>query len=109
MSSMVTFEMFARPAIRKMMGYSTWEKPSVMAVMEDTITNNDGRRVFARVVVERRAEGYFARATGPQGSGVLTSMSLANGLAVVPEDVPAVKPGDTVRVMMLDWDEGALA
>ena len=48
---------------------------------------------------------YFARLTGPQGSGILTSMALANGLAIVPEDKSGVKPGDVVDVMMLDWSE----
>ncbi|GAI16153.1 unnamed protein product, partial [marine sediment metagenome] len=47
----------------------------------------------------------FARLTGPQGSGILTSMALANGLVIVPEDKPGVKEGDLVQVMMLDWGE----
>lgn len=104
-SSMVTFEMFARPAILKMMGRKNWDKPAVEAVLEDTVTNRDGRRVFARAIVEKRDGQYFARITGPQGSGVLTSMSLANGLVIVPEDTAEVQAGDIVRVMMLDWNE----
>ena len=48
---------------------------------------------------------YYARPTGPQGSGILTSMSLANGLAVVAEDKTGAKAGDVVPVMMLDWNE----
>ena len=104
-SSMVTFEMFARPAIFKMMGRKSWAKPEVEAVLEDTVTNRDGRRVFARAIVEKRGGQYFARLTGHQGSGVLTSMSLANGLVIVPEDTAEVKAGDIVRVMMLDWNE----
>ncbi|GAJ16873.1 unnamed protein product, partial [marine sediment metagenome] len=48
---------------------------------------------------------YFTRLTGPQGSGILTSMSRANGLVVVPEDKPRVEAGDVVPVMMLDWNE----
>jgi molybdopterin molybdotransferase len=102
---MVTFEMFARPAIFKMMGRKSWAKPEVEAVLEDTVTNRDGRRVFARAIVEKRGGQYFARLTGHQGSGVLTSMSLANGLVIVPEDTAEVKAGDIVRVMMLDWNE----
>jgi molybdopterin molybdotransferase len=104
-SAMVNFELFVRPAILKMMGRKNLKKPTVTAVVEGAIENTDGRRVFTRVIVEKRDGGYFARLTGPQGSGILTSMALANGLAIVPEDKPGVKPGDEVEVMMLDWGE----
>lgn len=104
-SSMVTFEIFARPAIFKMMGRAIVPKPTVSAVLQDPITNNDGRRIFARAIVERRNGQFYARLTGPQGSSILTSMSRANGLVVVPEDAAEVKPGEKVSVMMLDWSE----
>ncbi len=107
-SSMVTFEMFARPAILKMMGKRNLTKPTIEAILEDRILNSDGRRVFTRAIIERREGKYYARLTGPQGSGVLTSMSLANGLVIVPEDVTEARPGATVRVMMLDWDEDVM-
>ena len=80
-------------------------KPTIEAVIEEPIVNSDGRRVFTRVIVEKRKDQYYARPTGPQGSGILTSMSLANGLAIVPEDTPEAAAGDVVRVMMLDWNE----
>ena len=101
-SSMVTFELFARPAILKMMGRKDWVKPTIEAIIEDSIINGDGRRIFARAVVEKRGGQYFARLTGPQGSGILTSMTLANGLVIVPEDKAEVEAGDVVRVMILD-------
>lgn len=104
-SSMITFEVFARPAILKMMGRNDLDKPSVTAVMEDALNNRDGRRVYARAVVERRNGGYYARLTGPQGSGILTSMARANALVVVPEDTPKVGPGDRVKAIILDWSE----
>jgi len=104
-SAMVNFELFVRPAILRMMGRSNLAKPTVRAVVEDTIENTDGRRVFTRVMVAKRGGQYFARLTGPQGSGILTSMVLANGLAIIPEDKPGVKPGEVVEVMMLDWNE----
>jgi molybdopterin molybdotransferase len=104
-SAMINFELFARPAMLKMMGKKSLAKPMVEAVMEDAIENTDGRRIFARAVVEKRGGRYFARLTGPQGSGVLTSMALANGLVIVPEDKPGVREGDLVQVMMLDWGE----
>lgn len=104
-SSMITFELFARPAILKMMGKKTLTKPAVEATLEDSIKNRDGRRIYARAIVEKRNGKYYARLTGPQGSGILTSMSLANGLAIVPEDKARMEAGETVRVMMLDWSE----
>ncbi len=104
-SSMITFEVFARPAIFKMMGRNNLSKSNISAVMEDSVGNKDGRRIFARVVVTRKDSKYFAHITGPQGSGVLSSMAKANGLAVIPESTNEVKPGETVEVIMLDWDE----
>jgi molybdopterin molybdotransferase len=104
-SAMITFEQFARPAILKMMGKKSWTKPTIRATIEDEIANSDGRRIFARVVVTKRGEQYYAKLTGPQGSGILTSMTKANGLAIVPETVKGVKPGDVVEVQMLDWEQ----
>ena len=104
-SSMITFEQFARPAISKMMGKKTLTKPTIRAIIEANIANNDGRRVFARVIVTRRDGQYYASVTGPQGSGILTSIAKANGLAVIPETSKGVKAGEMVEVQMLDWVE----
>lgn len=105
-SAMITFELFARPVILKMMGRENLARPTIEAVLEGSVVNRDLRRIFARVVVERRGGQYFARLTGPQGSGILTSVSLANGLAIIPEDREKVAAGDRVQVMMLDWRKG---
>jgi molybdopterin molybdotransferase len=104
-SSMITFEQFARPAILKMIGKKVLAKPTIRAIIEGDVTNSDGRRVFARVMVTRRSGQYYASLTGPQGSGILTSMVKANGVAVIPEDSKGVKTGDMVEVQMLDWEE----
>jgi molybdopterin molybdotransferase len=104
-SSMISFEVFVRPAILKMMGRSNLAMPTVTATMEEPVENDDGRRFFARVVVTKRDGKYFARLTGPQGSGILSSMARANGLAVIPESTKEVKSGGKVKVMMIDWDE----
>ncbi|MFP3898773.1 MAG: gephyrin-like molybdotransferase Glp [Dehalococcoidia bacterium] len=104
-SSMITFEQFARPAILKMMGKKDLAKPTIRAVMEDTVVNSDGRRVFARVSISRRGHQYYASLTGPQGSGILTSLTRADGLAVIPESVKEVREGEIVEVQMLDWAE----
>ncbi len=104
-SSMVTFELFARAAILKMMGKKNLNKPVVAATLEDAIVNKAGRRLYNRVIVAKRRGQYFARLTGEQGSGILTSMSMANGLAIIPEDKVETKKGETVQVVMLDWNE----
>ncbi len=87
------------------MGKINLSKPTIEATLEGYIKNSDGRRVFARAIVSREGDRYVARTTGPQGSGILTSMSRANGLVIVPEDVASVEQGETVKVLMLDWSE----
>ncbi len=104
-SSMVAFEQFARPAILKMLGRSRWAKPTVEAVLIEDVENLGGRRFFARAWVESRNGEYFARVTGPQGSGILTSMAAANALLVIPEEVSVARAGDRCTVQMLDWTE----
>ena len=100
-SSMITFELFGRPAIYKMLGKAGWERPRVRAVAEERIANTDGRRVFARAILTERDGKRYVSLTGPQGSGILTSMALANALAVVPEDVPAIEAGEEVECLLL--------
>jgi len=104
-SSMITFEQFARPAILKMIGKKILAKPCIQAVIRNDVVNTDGRRIFARVTVTHCGGQYYASVTGPQGSGILTSMAKANGLAVIPESSKVVKAGDMVEVQMLDWGE----
>jgi molybdopterin molybdotransferase len=104
-SAMVAFEMFGRPAIRAMLGKSRLARPMVNGVLTGAIYNTDGRRVYARVEVERRDGVYYATPTGPQGSNILTSMSRANGLAICPWDVRSIDAGEKVKIIMLDWNE----
>ena len=101
-SVMVSFEVFARPAILKMLGVTAWERPVVEATLMDTIQQKDDRRHFARVRVEAHAGECRAYLTGGQGSGILSSMVKANGLAIIPEDWTHAGAGTQVRVMMLD-------
>jgi molybdopterin molybdotransferase len=101
-SCMITLEMFGRPVIFKMMGRTDYKRPVISAVIEDEIENEDGRRVYARVIVERRENEYFARLTGSQDSAIMSSMLKANGLAIVSEDSEFIKKGDKVPVMLLN-------
>jgi molybdopterin molybdotransferase len=104
-SCMVSFELFARPALLKMMGKKNIAKPIVTAIMEETIENDAGRRLYNRAIVEKRDGYYYARLTGSQSSGILNSMSLANGLVIIPEEKKTVNKGETVQTLMLDWNE----
>jgi len=104
-SAMISFEVFARRAILTMLGKTKFERPTVRAVMTEDIQNDSQRRNFIRVYVERRGEGYVARSTGEQGSGILTSVARANGLLVVPENVAYVHAGEMVDIQLLDLPE----
>jgi molybdopterin molybdotransferase len=106
-SSMVTFELFGRPAMMKMLGKTDWKRPRVRAMAEESIVNRgDPRQFYARCIVRERDGRYYASLTGPQGSGMLTSMVHANGLTVIPAEVDEVQPGEEIEVIMLDWSHG---
>ena len=101
-SSMVTFELFGRAAVHKMLGKTQWERPRVTAIAKERIANTDARRIYARAIVEKQPDGtYTASLTGPQGSGILTSMALANAFAIVPEHILAIEVGDEVECLLL--------
>ena len=105
-SSMVSFELFGRPAIEKMMGRPDIERPTLKATTRNAVVNTDARRFFARCIVTRNDDGsYDADLTGPQGSGILTSMVSGNALTVIPEELSRAEPGDEINVMMLDWEQ----
>ncbi len=107
-SAMVSFELFARPAILKMLGKTNLQKPTVEAILADPIPRKDGRRHYLRVQVTREDGQYVARLTGEQGSGILLSMVRAQGLAIIPEEARSLPAGSKVQVMMLDWPEQVL-
>lgn len=107
-SALVSFETFARPAILTMLGKTKFARPSVQAILRDRAENNAGRRNFIRVHVSRNGNGeYTATTTGEQGSGILTSLSKANGMLEMPPDVLEYRPGDRVKITMLDYPEEA--
>lgn len=106
-SAMMTFELFGRPALFKMAGrlqqnVAAWERPRVRAVALDRIHNTDGRRFYARGIAEQTPSGWTLRLTGPQGSGVLTSMAFANAYAICPEDIEEIPAGAECDVILLD-------
>jgi molybdopterin molybdotransferase len=101
-STMVTFELFVRPAIRKMCGHPLPFRRSVPVRMAEPVSLRPKLQHFLRAVVRETPEGPEARLTGPQGSGILTSMVLANALLMVPEGQFETAAGETVRAILLD-------
>ncbi len=99
-SAMVTFELFVRPALLRMAGASQLFRPQVTARALDPISNPGPRRGYLRVTLSREGNEYGARLTGDQGSAILRSMVLADGLAVLPGDTVIAK-GEAVEVMVL--------
>jgi molybdopterin molybdotransferase len=104
-SSMVTFELFVRPAILTMLGRKDVFRPVVTAVIEEDVELRTGRDHFLRGIVTRADGGYRARTTGAQGSGILRSMVLANALLMVGPDVERLERGSAVRAMLIDCGE----
>jgi molybdopterin molybdotransferase len=99
-SAMVTFELFVRPALLRMGGAGQLFRPRVRARAVDPISNPGHRRGYLRVTLSHDGNEYGARLTGDQGSAILRSMVLADGLAVVPGDTVIAK-GEAVEVMVL--------
>jgi len=97
-STMVTFELFVRPAIRRLQGHTLPFRRTVRVVVQEPITLGPKLRHYLRAIVE----GTSARLTGPQGSGILTSMARANALLIVPADMPAVPAGTELEALILD-------
>ncbi|GAK49697.1 molybdenum cofactor synthesis domain protein [Candidatus Moduliflexus flocculans] len=101
-SSMVSFEMFVRPALLKMMGHAQIFRTVVSAQLTSDYRKRDERKHFVRVVLCQQEGVNLATLTGEQGSGILSSMAKANGLAVIDESRQLVRTGETVPVMLLD-------
>jgi molybdopterin molybdotransferase len=104
-SAMVTFELFVRPVMRRMLGHERLFRRPTPVVLEEAVSVGARLTHFLRAIVTVRPDASLgARLTGPQGSGILTSMSLANALLVVPEDRPSAAPGDRLSALLLGED-----
>jgi molybdopterin molybdotransferase len=101
-STMVTFELFVRPAIRKMAGHVLPFRRTVAVRVAEPVSLKPRLQHFLRAVVSDGPAGPEARLTGPQGSGILTSMILANALLIVPEGQLETPAGATLRALLLD-------
>jgi molybdopterin molybdotransferase len=101
-SSFVSFELFARPALRQMMGHDQTSRPLVLATAAEAMTRRvDGKLHLDRVVVDVVDGRYVAAAVRSQESNALAASAAANALALLP-DGEGVAAGDDVTVMLID-------
>src|SRR5205823_6009410 len=100
-SSLVTFELFGRPLIRKQLGLAQIFRRAIDVVAREELRISAKLTHFLRGVVTWEGGVAQARLTGAQGSGILTSMARANALLIVPPDRPVVTAGETVRALLL--------
>jgi molybdopterin molybdotransferase len=101
-SASVTFEQFVRPALLKMAGHSRCHRPVIRATLTERLTKKAGRIHFVRATLERRDGEVLATSTGSQSSGVMRSLSLAQGLVIFPLEATVLEQGEEVRVQILD-------
>jgi molybdopterin molybdotransferase len=101
-STMVTFELFVRPAIRRMSGRTLPFRRSISVRVAERITLGPKLQHFLRAVVSHGPDGAEIRLTGPQGSGILTSMVKANALLIIPEGQFETPPGAAAHAIVLD-------
>lgn len=108
-SALVTFELFGRPLIRTLAGFARAHRRTIAVTLADALTLGAPLTHFLRVVIERGSEGegeLVARLTGAQSSGMLTSMSSADALLIVPPEPREVAAGTWLRAIPLDGDFG---
>ncbi len=101
-SAFVSFEVFVRPAIRRMLGVQQMYRQLVRATLTEGITKSEGKRAYVRGRIEVRDGAYTVAPVGGMGSHLVADLALANAFIVVPERVTSVPAGATVSVMMLE-------
>ncbi|MGH3665785.1 MAG: molybdopterin molybdotransferase MoeA, partial [Egibacteraceae bacterium] len=100
-SAFVSFEVFVRPAIRRLQGRTDLNRPRVNAIVDEPLHSPPHRVSFIRVTLRRSSGVWHVLPTGPQGSGILRSAVEADGLAEVPADRTDVPVGEAVVVHLL--------
>ncbi|MGE5284162.1 MAG: gephyrin-like molybdotransferase Glp, partial [Actinomycetota bacterium] len=100
-SSLITFEVFVRPALMKMTGSPRPIKTPVKAALGEPVKKKAGKTQFLRVMVESGEEGYVARTAGDQNTGILRTLVLADGIAVLPLERTTFAAREKVDVLLL--------
>ena len=105
-STFVTFEILVRPFLLALAGHARVHRTVIMARAGDDLRAPESLTAFLRVTLSHTANVTEASLTGPQGSGLVSSLATADGLAVVPEGVQTVAEGSPVDVILLDDTPG---
>lgn len=100
-----TFEALVRPGLRKLMGYSSLDRPRIRVRAAERIESRVGRVDFVRCTLETREDGLWARTAGAQVSGNLAPQSRAHVLLVIPEGAGAIETGEAAEALVLRWPE----
>jgi molybdopterin molybdotransferase len=100
-SSMVSFEVFVRPAVLAMLGEPAWERPRLRARAAVGWSSPAGRRQYVRATLQGSGPEVTVTPVGAQGSHLAADLAVATCLAVVPEDVTRVEPGDELTCEVL--------
>ena len=101
-SAYVSFEVFVRPVLRRMLGVEPISRPIVRARLTGAVSSPRGKRSFARGWLSVEEGKYVVRPVGGSGSHLIASLSAANAFIVVPEDATQLETESTVDVMMLE-------
>ncbi len=101
-SAFVTFEVFVRPFLLALAGHARHARPTVRCSSTEPIDTPAALTYFQRVRLSRGSDTVLATLTGSQGSGLVSGLASADGLAVVPAEVERIDPGDELDVMLLD-------
>ena len=105
-SSYVSFEVFVRPALRRLMGLQPEVRPTLTARLEHALSSPPGRAQVARAVATHTGQGWRADPVWGQASHFVADLARANAFVFVPPDVTRVEAGDDVEIWLLD-DPGA--
>ena len=102
-AAMIGFEVFARPLICRMLGLEKEERRlTVKAKITRRVSTVLGRKTFVRVRVLQRFGEFFAEPISARGSGIISTMTKANGYVVVPENREGLEEGEAVSVYLFD-------
>jgi len=104
-SAMVCFELFVRPALMKMMGREDKSRPHIEVYFEEDVKNSFGRMHAMRVGLTRTERGWLARSVGAQGSGLVSSLTRADALALIGPESEGARAGEPVDAIVLREDK----
>ena len=107
-STMVTFELFVRPALLRMLGRQRTVRPTIKVTLAEEVRKKPGKVQFVRLRLDREGRGFRGRSSGDQHTGMLKTMLMADAMAVLPADASRFAAGEEVDAFLLREDAGML-